>query len=301
MLKAAIVYPVFNGLEYTKNGLQSLFTHHKIDQNKVNYQVVIVDDGSTDGTHEWISRNYPQVKLLNGTGNLWWSGGINLAVRYAIDSMNCDFILWWNNDIIAGDGYFDRLSEILNRYEFKTIIGSKICLAQESGKVWSMGGLFDSKTGKKSMIGSHMPDGPQFGEMTECDWLPGMGTLTHKSVYNVVGMLDDVHFPQYHGDSDFTFRAKEHGFRILVHPGLVIYNDTRHSGLKHDESFRRLWQSLFSIKSNFNIKKDILFYRKHTVSCKAYSVLFRKYFTYIGGFFKWRIFHLFGYDRKVTK
>jgi len=301
MLNIAIVYPVFNGLPYTKKGLHSLFSVHKIEKKNAGFYVVIVDDGSTDGSHNWIKENYPQVKLLKGTGNLWWSGGINMAVRYAIDELNCDFILWWNNDIVASEGYFDRLVEILYLHEFRTIIGSKICLLQAKDTVWSMGGLFDAVTGKKSMIGSHHPDGETYNKITECDWLPGMGTVTHKTVYHIVGMLDDVNFPQYHGDSDFTFRAKQHGYRILVYPQLLIYNDTTHSGLKHDESFRKLTQSLFSIKSNFNIKKDILFYKKHTVSMKAYNVLVNKYFKYIGGFLKWRLLAVFGFKRKIIK
>jgi GT2 family glycosyltransferase len=300
MLNAAIVYPVFNGLQYTKNGLKSLFSVHNVDKKSVRFQIVIVDDGSTDGTWEWITENFPQVHLLKGTGNLWWSGGINRAVKFAIEELNCDFILWWNNDIIACNGYFDHLSDLLYVHQFKTILGSKICLAQDKNTVWSMGGLFDPVTGIKSMIGSHQPDGEVYRKVTECDWLPGMGTVTHKTVYKIVGMLDEVHFPQYHGDSDFTFRAKQHGFKILVYPDLLIYNDTRHSGLKHDESFKRLIRSLVSIRSNFNIKKDFLFYRKHTLTMKAYSVLFNKYFKYIGGFLKWRFLNVFGIKRKIA-
>jgi GT2 family glycosyltransferase len=157
-----------------------------------------------------------------------------------------------------------------------------------------MGGLFDMKTGFKSLIGSAEPDSELYEKVTTCDWLPGMGTITHKSVYEKIGWLDEENFPQYHGDSDFTLRAKKAGYKVIVHPDLMIFNDTLHSGLRHDKSAKRLVQSLFSIKSNYNIKKDFLFYKKHTVSAKAYSVFLNKYFKYIGGFLKWKVLGLVG-------
>lgn len=297
MLSLAIVYPVFNGLPYTQNGLHSLFFLQKIDTQNAKIHVVIVDDGSTDGTYEWIKNNYPQVHLLKGNGNLWWSGGINIAVRYAIDQLKCDYIVWWNNDILATSDYFSILITILKYDDKKTIIGSKIYHAHLENTIWSMGGLFDPKSGRKSMIGSAEIDSQMYEEITECDWLPGMGTITHKSVYERIGMLDAKNFPQYHGDSDFTFRAKKVGYKIIVNPALKIFNDTLHSGLRHNESSKRLIQSLFSIKSNYNIRKDYLFYKKHSESTVAYSILLIKYSKYIGGFFKWKLLGIIGINR----
>lgn len=297
MLTLAIVYPVYNGLQYTQNSLRGLFSKQKVDKQIVKIHVVIVDDGSTDGTYEWIQQNYPQVKLLKGNGTLWWSGGINCAVNYALDELKCDYIAWWNNDIIASEEYFTILSNYLMSHEPDIIIGSKIYHAHQSKIIWSMGGLFDPKSGRKSLIGSGEVDGPNYDQPQECDWLPGMGTITHKSVYKKIGMLDEKYFPQYHGDSDFTFRAKKSGYNIVVLPELKLYNDTLHSGLRHGENAKKLIQSLFSIKSNYNIRKDYLFYKKHSESISAYSVLITKYSRYIGGFLKWRFLGLFGLKR----
>ena len=300
MLKIALLIPIYNGLEYTKACLKSI--HLFLDKNssqQANFSIVVIDDASTDGSYEWISSNYPSVHLLKGTGNLWWSGGINLGVRYAIDQLAADYILWWNNDIISDPNYFKNLIHVLENNETSTVIGSKIYLAQKENTVWSMGGLFDPYTGEKDMIGRGVPDSESFNEIVECDWLPGMGTVIHRSVYDKIGMLDEKNFPQYHGDSDFTYRAKLAGFNIIVNPTLKIYNDTRNSGLKHDESLKKLMQSLFSTKSNFNIRKNVLFYRKYVKSIKAYKVLFKNYFKYIGGFFKWKILGLLGVKRKI--
>ncbi len=298
MLKVSIVIPIFNGLSFTKNCLNSFYHEStEISNNELEYSIIIVDDGSTDGSAEWINENYPQVTVLSGNGNLWWSGGINMAVKYALSEFKVDYILWWNNDILPDKSYFYTLSEYLIKNNPNTIIGSKIYLAQNHEIVWSVGGEFNPVNGYKDMIGRGQPDSEAFSNITECDWLPGMGTVTHASVYQEIGFLDDVNFPQYHGDSDFTYRAKKHGFRIFVYPDLKLFNNTEHSGLKHNENFKMLNQSLFSIKSNFNIKKDFLFYRKHGQSYLAYRLLISKYFFYIGGFIKWKILGVFGINR----
>lgn len=293
----AIVFPVFNGLSYTKKCLDSLFSNHISKELNDRILVIIVDDGSTDGTFDWLTKHYPQVYVLKGTGNLWWSGGINMAVKYAINQLNVDYVLWWNNDIFADSDYFKNLMSHLNINNPKTIIGSKIYHAHDKELIWSMGGLFDAKTGQKSLIGTAQPDNSEYSIKTECDWLPGMGTITHSSVYDQVGWLDEKKFPQYHGDSDFTFRAKKMGYNIVVFPDLKIYNDTRHSGLRHNDSFKKLIASLFTIRSNYNVKKDILFYKKHITSYKAYRILIQKYYRYIGGFIKWKLLGLSGKKR----
>ncbi|MCF8379128.1 MAG: glycosyltransferase family 2 protein [Bacteroidales bacterium] len=298
MLKISIAFPIFNGLNYTQQCLKNLFEEHKIEKLDAEYSLVIVDDNSTDGSWDWIQKHYPQVNLLKGTGDLWWGGGINKAVRYALDELKADYILWWNNDIVAKEDYFTKIPEILADANVNQIIGSKIYFFTNPELVWSMGGEFNPKTGKYGMKGMYSPDGPEFNKPLECDWLPGMGTIIHKSVFEKVGFVDNESFPQYHGDSDFTFRAKKAGFKVLCNPELIIYNDTRNTGLSHGESFKKLFQSMKTIKSNFNIKQELKFYSKHAQSSTAKWVVYKRFAKYIGGFFKWKILGLFGIKRK---
>lgn len=298
MLKIAIVFPIFNGLDYTKKCLQTLSELTALaDKSKVKYEVVITDDGSSDGSAEWIRENYPEVYIENGDGNLWWSGGINKAIRFALGELNADYTLWWNNDVIPEEVYFTNLAEILLGNPDIPLLGSKVYLDESKTIVWSMGGIFNMKTGYKEMIGFEQKDSGELLQPQEADWLTGMGTVVHKSVYKKIGFVDADHFPQYHGDSDFTLRAKKAGFKIKAYPQLRIYNDTTNSGLKHGESAKKLYNSLVSIRSNFNVKKDFLFYQMHSTSIIAYKVLINKYVKYIGGFYKWKLLGLFGKKR----
>ena len=85
--KIAILIPVFNNLEYTKKCLQNL--EEKLGENNIakHFPIIVIDDGSSDETADWIKKNYPEVELLFGNGNLWWSGGINKGAKHAIEKL----------------------------------------------------------------------------------------------------------------------------------------------------------------------------------------------------------------------
>jgi GT2 family glycosyltransferase len=294
-----VLIPVFNALHHTIKCLDSLTAMiNKLSSPKV-IEIIVIDDGSTDGTEMWMEANYPQITILKGDGNLWWSGSINAGIRHVLSNSQSEYILWWNNDILPSQDYFEKLLQIVTS-EDVMIGGSKIYYAGRQNIVWSMGGVFDTRSGKKYMIGMGEPDNSSFDVVTEADWLPGMGTLIHRSVFEKIGLVDEVNFPQYHGDSDFTFRATLAGYKIKVYPELKIWNDKSNSGLMHNNSYKLLIRSLKDIKSNYHLMKDIMFYRRYVSSPIAYQTLAYKYCYYIGGFIKWKFLNLFGQTKKES-
>jgi GT2 family glycosyltransferase len=124
-----------------------------------------------------------------------------------------------------------------------------------------------------------------------------MGTVLHGSVFEKIGYFDEVDFPQYKGDADYGIRAYNSGYKLVVHPELEIWNDRSNTGFSNDKSLVVFLRSLFSRKSNSNIYRDYLFYKRHGKSILVYYELSRKYFTHIGGFLKWKILGFFGYKR----
>ena len=298
MKRIAVLIPVFNKLEYTKSCLESL--HLLVSSTiltKISVQIIVIDDGSTDGTKEWITNNYSDITVLEGDGNLWWSGGINMGARWVIEEDSADYILLWNNDIEAGTDYFEQLDNLIPHLENNIIAGSKIYCKHPSDQIWSFGGVFNPRSGKIYMIGFEQPENGNYNSPAEVDWLPGMGTLVHKSVIENIGFWDEQDFPQYHGDSDFTFRAKTAGYIIKVYPQLKLWNDNKNTGLSHNDKFKFLLRMLSDTRSNLNLKKNILFYRRHSTSIVAFWPLFTTYFRLFGGFIKWKILNLFGVTR----
>lgn len=296
-ISISIIIPVFNGLSYTQKCMAGLTAQIQAQKEEVEIHIVIVDDGSTDGTSQWIRAHYPEVYLVPGDGNLWWSGGINEGVKFALSTLQSDYILWWNNDVLADKDYFSNLVRNIQTYPVEVVMGSKIFML-DKGLLWGMGGHFDPRKGHKYMYGHGQKDGQEFQGIMEVDWFPGMGTVFHKSVFDKIGFLDAQNFPQYHGDSDFTYRAKRAGFSLMAFPNLILYNDNTNTGLSHRGSFKSLVRSLTSIKSNFNVQKNLLFVRKHASSFRAYGPMWWNYFRYIGGFFKWKALSMIGLSKK---
>jgi len=163
-----------------------------------------------------------------------------------------------------------------------------------------MGGYFNLKTGRKEIIGYMKPDSHEFNNVLSVDWFCGQGVLVPRVVFDKIGLFDANAFPQYHGDSDFALRAKKAGFSILVHPELRVWNDTETSGLSHikNKSLKIFIRSLYSIRSNNNISKDIKFYRRHTTSARAYLTLVKSYVWYIGSYLMWKTLGLFHIEKK---
>ncbi|MBA7528568.1 hypothetical protein ES705_20755 [subsurface metagenome] len=301
MYKISFIIPVHNRLEYNKECLgildrqkdTSFFTKNEIS-------IIVVDDGSTDGTKEWIEKNYPEVIVLVGDGNLWYSGSLNKGFKYAFDDLGCDFINVWENDIVPIDNYFENLQSILENWDEKTLISSKLIYKNQPEIIHSMGGTFDPRTGKKGLIARNMTDGPQYQQPLEIDWFSGQQILIHKSILEKVGNFDEKNFPQYHADIDFSLRAGKKGFKIMMYPGLKLLNDTEATGINyvHNPSFRQFMQSLFSMRSNSNIRRNIKFWRKHTTSILAYKELIKTYIVHVGNFIRWKVLGWFGIKRK---
>lgn len=301
MINIAILIPVFNRLEYTQECLRNLeITILQHEAIRKFYTVIVVDDASSDGTSGWIANNYPQVHLIQGNGDLWWSGGINRGAEYAIEKLDCSHVLLWNNDIEVDSKYFQRLLSLAELHRKDTLVGSKIYGNIEKRLVWSMGGKFNPRTGKSFMIGYLCEDNTELNQLIEADWLTGMGSLVPTEVIRKIGYWDEKNFPQYIGDMEFTYRAKKNGFRVIVDPGLIILNDTSSTGLLHQGSWKKLMKMFTDKRSLYNVSINIRFYRLYTTSIFAYFHLLGEYLKLVGGFFKWKILHLLGFKRKVS-
>ena len=256
--------------------------------NLIKYEVIVIDDGSNDGSSEWISNNYSDIILLKGDGNLWWSGAINFGTEFAINKLKSDYVLLWNNDIFPSLNYFIILEEIvLDKKFFNSIIGSKILIKGEENSIWSVGGFFNQYTGSFGMYDTIN----SLNNEIYCDWQPGMGTLIPVSIIvNNNLWWDSKRFPQYHGDSDFTIRCKKAGLIILTYQKLVIYNDLSSTGLTSRKNIKELFLNLKSLKSNYNIYRDFLFYSKNGKIPLAYFGMLKKYYYYFGGYLKHNLF-----------
>jgi len=301
MSKIAFIIPVFNRLKYTKECLGILEDQKSTRFFKRNeVDIILSNDGSTDGTDEWVRGKYPDVIVLQGTGSLWYSGSLNMGIKYALEKLHADFIMVWENDIYPIDNYFDNLQDILEKWDTKTLICSKLYYRIKPDTIFGMGGTFNPRTGSRNLIGRLQTDGPKYDRIMEVDWFLGQGVLIHRDIIQKVGYFDEVNFPQYHADIDYSLRAKNAGYKNVVYPNLKLLNDTETTGISHakNKTLKVFIDSLFSLRSNTNIVKDFKFIRRHTSGIAAYFTLTKRYFVYTASFVKWKVLGWMGIKRK---
>lgn len=288
-MTVAILIPIYNRLEITKEGLVSIkrALENAAVLSDVSYTIVVIDDGSTDGSGDFIKANHPDVHLLTGDGNLWWSGAINMGAKYATDELKAEYVLLLNDDCLLDKDYFLNLSKLIIQGEAEgTILASKVYHLHTPDKIFFYGASFNFANGDKKIIGGGETDTGQYETPQVCEWTGGMGVLVPTSVFKLIGYFDRENFPQYYGDADFTLRATKAGVKIYCRPELKLWNDRKATGFTHNGKVGKYFQSLFSVRSSYNIVKDYKFVSKFVPLAATVKWVGRKHFFYFTSLIK---------------
>lgn len=222
MTGIAIVVPVHNRRETTLNFLRQL---PEIGVEGVSLKAIIVDDGSTDGTSDAIRKQYPEVTILYGDGNLWWTGAVKKGAEHALQH-GYETILIMNDDLELDRNF---LAELLNvaRSHPNALVSSIKLNRKKDGQEQIIAAGF-KVTGMFKEIETLHADEPyrvDMAEVLECDLLTGSSLLIPGSVFRKIGMFDNDRFPHGYGDFEFTWRASLAGFRCLVAAQSRVYTE----------------------------------------------------------------------------
>jgi GT2 family glycosyltransferase len=239
-----------------------------------NYTIVIVDDGSTDGTADYLKLNYPQVIVLHGNGNLWWSGATNEGVKYALEN-EFDYVLTINDDSVVEVDFLTKLVESAESHPNSLIAGR--VMFPDKKTIWSMGVAIYYRASFIMHLNNyqHLYDEKIFPtRLIETQALAGNGVLIPLDVFRKIGLYDAKWCPQYHGDSEFSFRATRNGFKCYVDRDAVLYNNDFVS-----KPIFSIWDELFSKKSYHYWKPFFKFYWAHVPF--KYKIFFLRQFTWI--------------------
>lgn len=261
-MSIVIVIPVFNRWQFTKDCLLSLRS-----QTYTNFKTIVVDHGSTDGTSEFIKSEFPEVILLKGDESMWWTAATNVGVRHALEN-GADFVLTLNNDLIVKPDYLYQLNEVATKNPY-AIIGSVSVDINKPSKVIYAGTKWNKWTAKyRSTI-----DFTKFEEIKnkqliiETDLLPGRGTLIPIKAFKELGLFDEIHFPHYAADEEFSNRCKRNKYKLLISTKSKVYSYIDATGLKniHLKKSQKYWKDLFtSRRSPVNLRRRWLWAKYNT-------------------------------------
>ncbi|QDA58886.1 glycosyltransferase family 2 protein [Hymenobacter jejuensis] len=252
-----IVIPVFNRLKYTRACLDSLRK-----QTNPNFRVVIVDDGSTDGTATVLAADYPEVTVLPGTGSLFWTAGVNLGLRYALEQ-GATWCMTMNNDVVAYPDFVARMMEAAESRP-PALYGAFELDASTQEPIYG-GGWLDWRTGSfRNLLHELTPE--QRRGLHRTQNLPGRGLLIPREVFDRIGMFAEKVLPHYYADYDFTHQARLAGFEVYLNFDAHLGTYPEESGdtqNRQRKSLRNYYNHLFSIRGGANLRDFTRFARRN--------------------------------------
>jgi len=198
--RVAIIVLNWNGREVLEDCLRSIYALHYAP-----LEVIVVDNGSKDGSVEIVQRSFPKCVLIQNNENLGFAKGNNQGIGLALDRDN-DYVMILNNDTLLDA---ESLSFLVQRAESDPRIAAvspKIYFADPSDRLWFGGGTFSYWKGRNGHVGYRQKDCPAWNVPREAQFVSGCVLLAHRRAWQEVGGFDESLFA-YGEDMDWSIRA----------------------------------------------------------------------------------------------
>jgi GT2 family glycosyltransferase len=206
-----IVILAWNHVDYTLECLTSILA---LDPPAD--RVLLVDNGSTDGTVERVRAQFPSVTVLALERNLYFAGGVNEGLRRAIEG-GAGSALILNNDLVLERGALGALREALDADPSRAAVSPKLYFYDPPDRIWFAGGLITRGLGLVRHRGAHRKDGMLRDGPRTVDYVSGAAALLSRRALDQVGLLD-LDYVMYVEDVDWSARAREAGFTLWYEP-----------------------------------------------------------------------------------
>lgn len=211
-MKVTIVIPNYNGKHFMDPCLASL-----AKQTCQDFQIVVVDNASTDGSMEYMSENHPDIKVIPLDQNYGFSKAVNVGIRYA----HTPYVILLNNDTIVDPHYVEEMIKAIERSKRIFSVSSKMIQMYHPDKIDSAGDLYTVLgwavcRGTGRPITNYSTDNNVFSACA--------GAAIYKtSVFKKIGYFDEAHFA-YLEDVDIGYRAQIYGYKNCYCSSALVYH-----------------------------------------------------------------------------
>jgi GT2 family glycosyltransferase len=209
----SIVIPNWNGKRFLAACLNSIR-----EQSHQQIETILVDNGSRDGSVEFIKEKYPEVKLITFETNTGFSPAVNAGIRAA----SGHYIALLNNDTITEPLWVEELASALDRHPEVGSVGCKM-LGYEDQTILDGVGDGYRRGGLASRIGSGERDVGLFDEPRYILGACGGAAMYRRELFDDIGLFDDDYFA-YLEDIDLSLRAQSAGYKCLYVPTARVYH-----------------------------------------------------------------------------
>ena len=213
--RVSIIIPNYNGKKYLGDCLDSL---QRLDFPRDTYEIVVVDNASSDGSREFIAATYPDVVLIKAEKNLGFASGCNLGIKHS----SGEYFVLLNNDTVVDSNWLKELVAVADTDPEIAIVGSKLLFKHDPNVIQNaMSYLTDRGDGGD--LGTHQPDEGQFDTIREGMAACGASMLIKRTLIEVIGALDEDFFA-YYEDMDLCYRTRLYGKKIVFAPKSIVHH-----------------------------------------------------------------------------
>lgn len=213
-MKVYLVVLNWNGKGFVRECLDSL------SKQTQKAEIVLVDNGSTDGSVELIEKNYPKIHLIKEKKNHGFAGGVNIGIRYAM-SKSADAVALFNNDAVADKDWLKNLVDALGSSPETGIVTCRL-MRKNKKQIDSTGDLY-TIWGMPFPRGRDQKFSKVFSEREFVFGASGGASLYRVAMLEEIGLFDEKFFA-YYEDVDISFRAQLAGWKVMYEPAAVAYH-----------------------------------------------------------------------------
>jgi len=211
----SILLLTWNAKEITADCIESIKK-----QTYKNYELIVIDNASKDGTPEYLKKRFPFIKLVLNKENVGYAGGHNEGFKKAKGK----YLLILNNDVVLDKNF---LKELWKNKDKADILGIKNYYFDKKNTFWAIGSRVNKYTMKATLIGNKEEDGGQY-DLSEIDQAVGSAMLVNRKVIETVGFLDASFFA-YYEETEWQTRAIEKEFTISWVPTAKLWHKVAYS------------------------------------------------------------------------